>query len=95
MRRPRIQALGIEEADVSDVLFLLAPLLPDVEVNLTLRDIDDRPVISAAVAGAAEAVITGDKDLHEDPATIAWLSERGIAVLGPAELLVRLDAASQ
>lgn len=90
LRRPRIQALGVEEADVRDVLVLLAPLLPDVEVNLAIRDVDDTPVVSAAVSGAADAVVTGDKDLRDDPEAIAWLEARGVAVLGPAELLARL-----
>jgi uncharacterized protein len=90
LRRPRMQALGIEEADVRDVLVLLAPLLPDVKVNLAIRDPDDTPVVSTAVAGAAEAVVTGDRDLRDDAEVIAWLKARGVAVFGPAELLARL-----
>lgn len=90
LRRPRIQALGVEEADVRDVLVLLAPLLPDVEVNLAIRDVDDTAVVSAALSGAADAVVTGDKDLRDDAEAIAWLEARGVAVLGPTELLARL-----
>lgn len=91
LRRPRIQALGVTERDVEDALVLLAPALPDVEVSVSLRDPDDVPVVAAAVAGAAEAIVTGDRDLLDDSELRDWLALRGIAVLDPAEALVRLS----
>jgi hypothetical protein len=33
-----MRELGIEEADVRDVLVLLAPMLPDVDIDLAIRD---------------------------------------------------------
>jgi uncharacterized protein len=90
LRRPRIRALGIEEADVKDVLILLAPMLPDVEVGLTIRDPDDAAVVSAAVAGAADAIVSGDKDLHDDETVLAWLAARGIVALTPVQLLAQV-----
>ncbi len=87
LRRPRIRDLGIEEADVRDVLVLLAPMLPDVEIDLAIRDPDDAPVVSAAISGSADAIVTGDKDLLDDESVVSWLEERGVEVLTTAELL--------
>jgi putative PIN family toxin of toxin-antitoxin system len=90
MRRPRMRALGIGESDVRDVLILLAPMLPDVEIDLTIRDPDDIPVVSAAISGAAEAIVTGDKDLLDDRDAIGWLAERNVEVVKSAEWLQRI-----
>src|SRR5438128_465921 len=86
LRRPRLRRYGIEEADVRDVLFLLARSLPSVEMTIQVRD-PDAPVVEAAVAGRAEAIVTGDKDLLSDQDLRTWLAERGVQVLTPAALL--------
>jgi hypothetical protein len=49
--------------------------------------------VAAAVAGGAEAIVTGDRDLLEDDKLAAWLSERNIAVCAPRDLLRCLDPA--
>ncbi len=90
LRRPRMRALGIEEADVRDVLVLLAPMLPDVEIDLAIRDPDDAPVVSAAISGAADTIVTGDKDLLDDEDVIGWLVERDVEVVNSVELLKRI-----
>lgn len=90
MRRPRMRALGIDEADVRGVLVLLAPMLPDVDIDLVIRDPDDVPVVSAAISGAAETIVTGDKDLLDDEDVIGWLAERDVEVVKPAEWLRRV-----
>jgi predicted nucleic acid-binding protein len=77
---------------VRDVLVLLAPQLPSVEVDVALRDPDDAPVVASALSGAAEAIVTGDAHLVEDPDLRAWLAARGLDVLLPGELLRRLAA---
>lgn len=82
---------GITEQDVQDVLMLLAPFLPSVEIDAPIRDPDDMPVISAAVTGRAEAIVSGDKDLTEDQALRDWLALREIAVLTPSEALDRIS----
>ena len=91
LRRPRLRRYGIEEADVRDVLFLLARSLPSVEMTIQVRDPDDAPVVEAAVTGRAEAIVTGDKDLLSDPDLRTWLAARGIQVLTPAALLASLQ----
>ena len=72
------------------LLGYLAPLLPTVEVDVTLRDPKDVPVVVAAIAGRADAIVTGDRDLLDDADLRAWLAERDVEVLTPAELLDRL-----
>lgn len=87
LRRPKLARYGLTEDDVRDVLELLGPLLPRVDVDPPLRDRDDVPVVAAAVAGAVEAIITGDHDLLDDAAVRAWLTQRGIAVHTAVEAL--------
>ncbi|HYU59351.1 MAG TPA: putative toxin-antitoxin system toxin component, PIN family [Solirubrobacterales bacterium] len=92
LRRPRIRALGVTEEDEEDALVLLAPALPDVDVEVELRDPDDAPVIAAALAGSAAAIVTGDRGLLDDAELRKWLGARGVELLEPAELLVSLQA---
>lgn len=90
LRRPRLRRYRITERDIEDVLALLAPLLPRVDVAFMPRDPDDAPVVAAAVSGRADAIVTGDKGLLEDDRLRVWLNERGIGMYSPAELLERL-----
>jgi putative PIN family toxin of toxin-antitoxin system len=91
LRRPEIRRYGVTEGDVDDVLAVLGPLLPDVDVSVEIRDPDDAAVVGAAVAGAAEAIVTGDRDLLDDAGLRSWLAAHGIVVLTPAEALDRLS----
>ena len=50
----------------------------------------DAPVVAAALAGAADAIVTGDSDLLADEALCRWLAERDVEVLTPVVLLERL-----
>jgi uncharacterized protein len=90
LRRPKIRAYCVDEDDVREILTLLAGILPSVDVQVEIRDPADAPVVEAAIAGGAEAIVTGDRDLRDDPALVAWLSERGVEVITPAELVRRL-----
>jgi predicted nucleic acid-binding protein len=67
---------------------------PEREADLAVdvRDADDASVIAAAVAGRAVAIVTGDRDILDDPVRRGWLANRSVAVLTPAELLDRLPA---
>jgi putative PIN family toxin of toxin-antitoxin system len=93
LRRPEIRRYGITEADVDDVLAVLGPLLPEVDVAVEIRDPDDAVVVGAALAGAAEAIVSGDRDLLDDTNLRSWLALRGIEILAPADVLGRLDRA--
>jgi len=90
LRRPALQRYRISEADVVDLLGLLAPFLPGVDVPVAVRDVEDLPVIAAALSGGADAIITGDRDLLDDDHLNQWLLERGIALLTPTEALQQL-----
>jgi hypothetical protein len=90
LRRPAIRRYGVTEGDIEELLIVLGPLLPDVEIEVDVRDPHDAPVVAAAVAARGEAIVTGDRDLLDDPALRAWLSERSIVVLTPTEVLARL-----
>lgn len=90
LRRPRMRRYRISERDIADLLTILGPLLPAVEVTVAPRDRTDIPVVATALAGRADAIVTGDRGLLGDDRVRAFLSERAIAVYAPAELLERL-----
>jgi len=76
--------------DLEDILTVLAPLLPSVDVEVSLRDPHDAPVVASALAGAADAIVTGDRGLLDDDELRSWLLERRIQLLSVSELLERL-----
>jgi putative PIN family toxin of toxin-antitoxin system len=88
--RPKIRGYELADEDVRDLLSLTARDLPAVDVDVEVRDADDVPVVAAAVAGQADVIVTGDRDLLDDAELRAWLLERGVEVLSPAELVGRL-----
>lgn len=91
LRRPAIRRHGVTEADVEDVVALLEPLLPGADVAGQVGDPDDAPVVAAALAGHAAAIVTDDRDLLDDIDLRDRLAVRGIELMAPAELLARLD----
>jgi len=90
LSRARIRAYGVTDADVDDVLALLRPMLPRVELAVEIRDPDDKAVVIAALAGRADAVLSGDRDLVDDDALRASLQASRIEVLTAAQLAERL-----
>ena len=76
--------LAIVEGQLRDQLIIPRPSAPS---SLPIRDCDDGWVLASAIAGAAEVLITGDKDLLA-VATIAPLP-----ILTPREAWERLRAA--
>lgn len=90
LSRPSLTPYRLAATDALDLLRTLARTLPTVDVDVDIRDPNDAPVIAAAVAGRADAIVTGDGELLDDAELRAWLTERGVAVLTPAELVDRL-----
>ena len=91
LRRPRLRRYEIEQQDIENVFRLLAPALPTADLEVPIRDPDDAPVVAAALAGAADVIVTGDSDFLSDDALRTWLSDRGVRVATPAELPALLE----
>jgi len=89
MRKPKLGRYEIADRDIEDELLILRATLPHIEVDVTLRDPRDAPVVAAAVSGRPDAIVTGDADLLDDESLRSWLIERGIEVLTPAEFVQR------
>ncbi len=79
------------EADELPVLGLYRRLATWVEPSPlgapVCRDPDDDWVLATALAGEAQAIVSGDRDL------IALRDHRGVAILSPRRFLERLDEA--
>ena len=82
--------IGLPEALIAEVLATLAVHLvetePDLRSPIVLRDSDDEPILAAALAAGAAALVTGDADLLDAapgaPLPILsprafWLQQRG------------------
>jgi putative PIN family toxin of toxin-antitoxin system len=89
MRKPKLRRYEIDDRDIADVLWILGATLPHVDVDISLRDPHDAPVVAAAVAGRADAIVTGEADLLDDQPLKSWLAERRIEVLKPADFVQR------
>lgn len=66
-------------------LEILAEVVEPVDVPKVCRDPDDDQVLAAAQAGAAEVIVTGDRDLL----ILEWHGD--IEILTPAAMAVRLE----
>jgi putative PIN family toxin of toxin-antitoxin system len=87
LTRPKLARYDISPDALQTILMFLTRTLPSVAIDVPVRDPDDAPVVSAALAGNAEAIVTGDHDLLADEALVAWLGERGVSVYSPVEAL--------
>jgi putative PIN family toxin of toxin-antitoxin system len=94
LTRPHLARYGVTGEDVDELLALLAPLLPDVDVEVEIRDPDDAKVVGCAIAARADAIVTGDRDLLDDRELRGWLERRGVEVVTPPALLERIAAES-
>lgn len=90
LSRPKLQRYQLAAGDLIDLLQTLAWTLPTVDIDVDIRDPGDAPVVAAAVAGRADAIVTGDADLLDDAELREWLTARGVRLLSPSELLDEL-----
>jgi putative PIN family toxin of toxin-antitoxin system len=90
LSRPKLERYEISEGLIASLLQFVAPALPTIELEVELRDPDDAHVVEAAISGAADAIVTGDRGLLEDDDLRTWLAERGVGLHTPASLLDEL-----
>jgi putative PIN family toxin of toxin-antitoxin system len=93
LARPRLRSkYGLTGEDVAMVLSLILlrgePVVPARRINVC-RDPTDNMVLEAAVAGQADAIVSGDKDL------LTLNPFEGIPILSPAAFLQMLHSESR
>lgn len=91
LARPKLSRYEVDDEAIQSLLTFFAPGLPTVDVDVEVRDPDDAHVVAAALAGGAEAIVTGDRDFLDDRSLIEWLASRGVEVLTPEQLARRLS----
>ena len=76
-----------EIAEIREAAMIAAEFVTPEEIpGDACREPNDLPILGTALAGRAEAIITGDKDL------LALQAFRGIPILRPGEFWKLLDA---
>jgi putative PIN family toxin of toxin-antitoxin system len=76
-----------EIAEIREAAMIAAEFVTPEEIpGDACRDPNDLPILGTALAGRAEVIITGDKDL------LALQAFRGIPILRPGEFWKLLDA---
>jgi uncharacterized protein len=90
LERPRLARYGLQADDVRALLESIARALPSVEVAVEIRDPADAQFVEAALAGRADAIVTGDADLLENIELRRWLDGRGVRIVTPRELVDEL-----
>lgn len=93
--RPKFARFRFDRGTVTAIEEAIWQGLPEVVIEVGVRDASDRIVISAAVAGRAHAIVTGDHGFLDDADLLDWLQERGIEVLTPAQMLSRITPPSE
>ena len=96
LTRPRItRKYRIPAERIEDVVKLMRErgvLVPVMGTIRICRDPDDNLVLETALDGGAEALVSRDADVTRDPALIAAIRERGVAVLTVQQFLAALAA---
>lgn len=95
LTRPRFaDKYGIRRADVDELIAIMrsaAAVVPVEGMLRVCRDPDDDIVIETAVAGRANAVVSGDHDVQAAPEIAAYLVPRGILVWTARQFLEALE----
>ena len=79
-----------EIAEIRETAMISAEFATPVEVpSDACRDPNDLPILGTAVAGRAQLIITGDKDL------LALKTFRGVPIVRPGEFWTMLDSHSE
>lgn len=87
--RQKIRMSAAMSEEVETFLRRHAVIVPDAPpLRLRLRDRTDLPVLAEALAGEAEVLVTGDRDLHANPAVVP------LPILTLREFWERLRSAS-
>jgi uncharacterized protein len=90
LREKLVNKFKRETRDVDSVIDLLRTriqlVVPVMFEEPIGRDLEDEPILGTAVAGEAERIITGDKDL------LSLESYRGIKIVKPSEFLTEDEA---
>lgn len=91
LARPKFAKYVVDAESLAAILAGVGPFVQDIDDTPTMRDPADAMVVAAAVASKAQAIVTGDKDLLSDADLVAWLADRDIEVITPADLMAILD----
>ena len=85
----KLKQKGLAASDLVSYYRMIADILETAPLEEPrLRDPDDTAVLACALAAHADAIVSGDADLH------ALGSYQGMAVLSPAQILRRIGVAS-
>ena len=90
--RPKFRTRVVNQYRLTAIVSVVDEFAVATDAIVPSRDSGDRIVIEAAVAGEADMIVTGDRDLLDDLDLRAWLMARGIEVTTPAEFLRQLDS---
>ncbi|HEX3553526.1 MAG TPA: putative toxin-antitoxin system toxin component, PIN family [Thermoanaerobaculia bacterium] len=92
-QRPRLRK-HIAEQDARDLLDQLRWSGSLVELTTAppeCRDPKDGPFLATAIAGDADAIVSGDGDLRADDQLRSEMAAHGVEILGVEAFLARLD----
>jgi putative PIN family toxin of toxin-antitoxin system len=95
-RRPRLhERINAEDAErLLEQLRFRGELVEPVTVPPRCRDPKDHPVLSTAIDGRVDAIVTGDADLRADDELRTAMKQYGVALWGMDRLLERLQVES-
>jgi putative PIN family toxin of toxin-antitoxin system len=95
LARPHIARRShLTSAEIAELLQAMRVLAEIVEVGgevVVCRDPDDDVVIETAHNGRVDVLVTGDRDLTDDPAVVNFLQTAGIRTLTLVDFIRELD----